>query len=1131
MKDDKIYCTDKIAGISLKDVFTKAYIEFNNTNKTKADFETGDFFGKCSYELKEEELIIKIPITGKEFNIFKKPLIFIGEKKEEISKVYNKKSLKQLLDVYSNTYEFYIDSEIKKKEEILQNEIPSQIMLKEKQNSIPFDIFKSLYIKKEIPSNEKKILINTNELTPIDIFSLGIRRNKDFTMIIDKRDKLIKEIKDFMKSNEIIMKIFGCDGIGKSITFVYLSSLINNFVTVYFNLKEFHNANPLIRKEIFKYQLINYFTDGSQELDLLTDEDKKKEACKIKFKNAIKNINNFENEIIKEYDFWNMFEKLIENIDPLNKVLFIFDQYKSENDEKNRLTEIEAKLIKNSNINIKLLIASSLNDMRVKINFINYLKLYSNLYSNNQPQMIEKNTNIEEDSFETDINQFFEDYSNEKNFLESNDSINNNFEKIKIFNDIENKEQKINKKEKDIIFNEEIQQNDLDINEKKFLSNLSEFPQKYKILYINDLISAKNIYDKENELIEKLEVFNFNPKYFIKFKDFKDLRKNTKNSLDDLYHNYLLNAFNNIKVKIETFYTDYNNKFKLNYSSNTIINKLMNLEKLVQEEIKLNINSLIYYLGQFPVKYIKIIKLDNNNDNSNFFYFDCDISSSYFKIEYAFPFIRYVISRLLFEYDNNCILSYNDISPSGIGSLLEKHIRKALVIDKMLNQFYLRNFWSFRKTSTKTKKINKDEKGNENEKISDKKEEEDKIIKFENNPELEKKKKDREDEKRIDNNKEEKQEIKSNEQNEAKEDNKGKKKETSIDFFNLKEVVLDDLVENPLNEYFANYYIIPHKPNNELLDSIILIPAYLDNNSKKSFYLVSLQITINKKKVYTLEEYQAETINAASYIEERYGITIINKYFLFVLSKEYKNSDTKNTLIIEKIPFIFFSTIDKSFYLNETEKINDLQQFLNNKYKILSIDDINENETIHNKNRKYLKMSLLLKKKRIRDKIQISKNLFDFTRRKIFNNENPLILPEKVKNRIIEIIGENKNYDKKKIIIEYIFRANFSRIYELNDYSNLLGITFYKGFMFLINNKLDSTFIIYSSSKYKPTKREENEKKEAFLGLFGMMNKILKKKEDEIFSSSNSKSTYDDLLKFNQQKPSDIFVFSIYEIS
>lgn len=98
------------------------------------------------------------------------------------------------------------------------------------------------------------------------------------------------------------------------------------------------------------------------------------------------------------------------------------------------------------------------------------------------------------------------------------------------------------------------------------------------------------------------------------------------------------------------------------------------------------------------------------------------------------------------------------------------------------------------------------------------------------------------------------------------------------------------------------------KTNNESLDSLILISSSNLNQIDQEFYLISLQITINKtgNKLKCPMDYCNATIEAAKLLETIYKIKIKNKYFLFVLLKEYNNADTQTSLIRLKIPYIFF---------------------------------------------------------------------------------------------------------------------------------------------------------------------------------------------------------------------------------
>ena len=90
-----------------------------------------------------------------------------------------------------------------------------------KKNSINYEIFETLNKKYKL-SDQKFVSIYTNEVIPEDIKTLGFQRNKNYLMVIEKRNDLINEIDDFFNSEDKILKIYGCDGIGKSISFIYL---------------------------------------------------------------------------------------------------------------------------------------------------------------------------------------------------------------------------------------------------------------------------------------------------------------------------------------------------------------------------------------------------------------------------------------------------------------------------------------------------------------------------------------------------------------------------------------------------------------------------------------------------------------------------------------------------------------------------------------------------------------------------------------------------------------------------------------------------------------------------------------------------------------------------------------------
>jgi len=1060
---DKISFEVEIKDINIEPVIKKAYKEFKNKNISKSGYSYKDETIKdISFSLLKDEINIHFSLLEADYKILKYPLYFIQEKsKEQRILVFTKSDLESSLNAFSNDNEFIVHSVIKKKDEILQN-IPKEIYLRKKVHEIISYKDFILLNKKQESSKEDSILINTNELIPRNINSLGIFRDNKIFFMIKKRNELIEEIKDFMNHEvEKVMKIYGVDGIGKSLTFIYLTSLKNNFKIIYFNLKEFFDKNRTEIINIFKSQLVNYYTNKYEDdkisgnninLPNLKDKQYKTKFNYLQklFKGIDEKINNKD-----EIDFWILLDITLDILKTKygNKALIILDQYKIENDSNNQLKIVEKEICNNLSLkNIKLLVVSSLNDMRVKNDFIQILKECSKFGLNNKIQIFEDKNENEIMSID-ESKDIFEDFSPDNDYLEKEELKDNDFGKIKKFNNIDDKEEIKNENNEDKDIKDENYL--IDKIENYFSKNDNNdentfINDKYRIIYINDLVSIENNDKEEKNILKKLKEFNFNPKCYNEFKKcFNDPMKNK--DLDKAYHTFINNKFAKIKLKINRFYDDFNKKFATNLSDRDIALNLIQLDKLVEEKKELNLKSLIHYLIKFPLKYIKIYKVNHENENKGFLRLNKDLSKFLFRIEYAFPFIKFVIGRILYDFGEKRKLKYTDFSPSGFGNLLEIEIRKAIIIKKIFKDFISRSVWSLENTKRKKLEKNKDEYN------------------------------------------------------------------TKIDFFNLKELTFDDEIDNPLENYDSNYYIVPNKINNPLLDSIILLPCGITENSKKVFNMISFQITINKKNIKKLKDYHKASNSAAELFERIYNIKIKEKYFTFVLAKGYDNQKTQEDLVIMKIPYVFFSSLENSFYFDNLEKIDYVEQFLNDRFKI---SDPN-NQTIFSKNIIFREMEILLNRKRKRDKITITKNLFSFIRKKLFRNEKPLILSKQKKNEIIQAIKNSQFYKNKNITIEYIFRVNFSRIknFHLCD-NSLVGIIFYKQKTFIINNKLDVELIM-------TTKNQNDKIDEITSNLYKLFFSNKLKESDDVITHPNLES----LLTEKSNKPSNIFVFSIYELN
>ena len=1058
--------------------------------------------GIVSYITLNNEIKISFSNKNTPFFILKHPILFVEKENNEegITVIYTKSDLNKALNLFDKSHEFIVNSKIIKDKTLILNDLPTKIILRrrKKENELTFEIFESLNHKKEI-SNKDYISIEINELIPQDILSLGIYRDNMINIVLKNRNELIKEIINFMgNGKERIMKIFGVDGIGKSLTCIYLTSLMNNFRTIYFNLKEFFENSDNNIVKLFKSQLTNYYANGinkNSELNSSNDKEIYKDRFSM-YEESMKDLDkDIETKNIR--DFWGLLDNILEKFggNIRNNLLIIIDQYKSKFDNNQKLFALEKKIIQKTKMfNIKILEISSLNDMGIKDDFIEVLVQCSKKLFKESVQIIEED-NIEDDALNKEEN-IFKEFSDNINYLETGEKENNDFEKIKIFNEIKDEDEKKDNKKVNLRtkINEYII---LDKIEKKYSSYLNSnkyidsIDDNYRIIYINDLVSIESIGCLEEEqfkqIITNLSNFNYNPKYYNQIKDNIEKNKIIKDA-DEIYNDFIIEIYNKISSKIKGFYKDFNKKNGniLTDSHTAVI--LLQLIKLVEEKIELDLNSLIFYLNKFPIKYLKIIAI-NKGKNNSFLKLDKEISTSKFRIEYAFPFIKLIISRILFELGESKAIHYSDISGSGIGSFLEKIIRKTILLDKIYGDFHSRYVWALKRFITPRKGKNKSKKEEDNQEEGHQEE----------------------DNQEEDNQEEE--EVKS------KEKKSNLIRDKKIDFFNLKEIKYDDEIENPLTDYSTPYYIIPDNQTNPILDSIILIPCKLAN-SDKSFNSLSLQITIKKKKIYSLKEYHDASSTASSLTEKIYDIKIKNKYFLFVLEKDYDNTTTINILVEKNIPFVFFSSNEKYFYFNNGNKIPHINAILDDKF-LIGNEEVRA-QSFFNKEIIYHQMENLLRKKRNRDQKKITKNLFSFIRKKLYKNEKPLILTKDIYQKVIDLIKTNSFYKNKKILIEFIFQIPFSECMEFlkNKNNNLLGLVFYRNQIALLNSKFKNRIEILKISG--------NSNKNYLDEICKFM---VTAPNDDKLDKTNSNPILENLIKFNTCKPSNLFVFLIYEIN
>ena len=1071
MEINLTYKSFKIYFIELKDICIKVLKHIEKTKKIEdQNVHTDTNLGNVSYKIKDEIIEITFSNVLDKVEIFKNPIIFKDNENKEVFKAFNEKLLNYALNSTLNKYEFYVGGTQKTMEEIIKLK-PQEIILKEKFKS-DYEIFKKLNIKKDLPK-AKTTTININDFLPGNIETLGLKRNTKIKIIIEQREELINEINNFFLSKDKILKIYGCDGIGKSVTFVYLQSLKKNYSTIYFNLKEFELSLTNKQKvDKFKKQLLTYFSlDCTNVINNM--ESLNKLAYK-EYEELIKNLKLNEDNNCIYFDFWILLNLLINDLE-LDNVLIILDQFKSENEEKKNLDKFVQKIIEKDEKTIKLLVAYSINDSKVKYDFLNILKSLKN-------ENIQKNNKIKSEDDNIIKNERFDHlldlYDEKTNYIDENQNNEDEklFEKIKEFNS-DKDQMKINNNENNNNINNNDDNLESDIKDKKCINNddktnnfsndikneyLKEInlDNKTRIIYINKLVSAENLINEDNkELIEKMKEFDFNIKYLNKFIAFSNV--NQKSKLDERYDGFMKKIYIDIKKKIKKFYDNY--YFQFHNFEKTAVNYLIILLDAVKNEKYFVISELIDLLENLPIKYVKIYKIDNNNNNNNFILLDKDLINYRFRLDYVFPFIEFVIRRYIYETGIIGDINFSGLTPSGIGSLLEIEVKRGLM--QKNNSFIFcnhRTVWGFEFS----KKTNLDKK--------------DLCYKY--------------------------------------------------DIYNFKKLVLDDekSIKDRSLDYNMSYYITPYKKINEYLDSIFLINSPFNHEENKEYSLISTQMTINKEKIYDLEEYHDATEIAAKVMEDLYNIKITNKYFIFILAKGYENIKTQLSLIEKKIPFIFFSTTDYKFYFDEKILVKGINELLINKYKVLSNKEKVQQEFIYNKSLQLNIMHDLLNKKRERENYKITKNLYCFARKKLFE-DSPISNINNVKKKLLDNIRKIELYKEKKVIFQFSFKCPFSEINNLSHYNEFIGIFAYSNHLIAFYNN-NNIFDLYSENMEKK-KNKENIINKVILMIFQRNDLSLDENVHNFTKKEKNEITIEELVKYNLNKPSDIFVYKIFEIN
>ena len=699
--------------------FVRYYIDF--TKELEKIVESTDLEGKIGTE--KDELFLsfkkvkskilvnftkkaneegKQSITGK-FEIDIKPIVFQDVNKKCLFKIYNYSDLKNMEDIFkliNKDYDFYLPNNKMITFEELKKGDNKLIIFKEKIDQYN-DIFKPLC--KILTTDGKCLDINTNNLLPEKSTSLSINYNENFKLIIDSRISLINKIKEFGKNpDKYILKIYGSDGIGKSVTFLYFMSLETEYKIIYFNLKDIF-SNGCDQYNYFKNALMKYYSSNNycpQDIEENKDSTEKDKFNYREYLNSIEKLENKANSFDKD-NFWNLIFYFCKSIKYNYNSIIIIDQYKSDfdKDTKNNLKQLLS--IYGENGFIKFIIASSLNDNSVKedlkddlisiyedkIDEINLLK--------DQNEIVD--IEIEDELFKDFIfNQTNNPMIENKDFSKiSMFNINNDNDSKNIDNNKENNNKIEQKKERQTTKNSN---NSTKSNKKKI--------ENYEIIYINNLVSIEQLVENSDDE-DIYNLFNFNPKTYSKYnfilQNFhSSLSKNEKKS-------FLDSRFEEIDEKINIFYRNLkNNKKYSSYSSESLKGTfLMNLNDIIKNSKILNLKQLIQYLEVFPFKYLKIYLAESNLiQKENIINMDKDLKNKNFILDYSYDFIEIAFSKIIDMIPSSTIIDMKDLTGSGIGSLIENKIKRNL--EK--NGFIIKNFWNFTSKSDSGNKSENEEK-------------------------------------------------------------------------------------------------------------------------------------------------------------------------------------------------------------------------------------------------------------------------------------------------------------------------------------------------------------------------------------------------------------------------------------
>jgi len=941
--------------------------------------------------------------------------VYEKEEKDEKVKMINFTYKDETFNIYANPINFYYFFS-----KIILFKVYSEEYLEEVKMALVKDfkivkkeegyyLYPQLYTIFSILSNrldeEKFSSSNLIELPlkALDPFQIdeneGLETENKFDLIYNnERKEFIDEIKKYVSSNKIIpMMIAGNDGIGKSVSLQFYSFFKSHDIKLYIN---FEIMNKIGFKKYYLTELMRCFLPFENTF----------ENRILKFKQYLDFIKIL--VLKKSFQENNLFDCL-QNLNFKNqKIIYILDQYQEQYQKQYLIKNfIDFKKKLNFN-NDKIIICCSLNDKNVKeILFINDEDENNNLCDNLLLSNIIKDNQNEDNEIENKINKSkinleeneeeminFFDLLYFKNILEErkeNLAKSNDISNLYKINNIDDSDKSIgNKKESNENFDLS-NKFKIDIKEDPIIEVLKkekskEINNNHKEttnIYYNEIISIEPLIKqlKDEQLYKCMNNFKFFPKYYKRFLIFK---KNYNNK-GNIYDNFTNLQLNRIKNKLKKFFYKYDNE--------NVYQSLISLREIIinAKNNPINYKALYSYSKIYPFKYLSIKMVGKSNS----IYINQSLFNQKFDINFSFPFIEYVVNKIIEEYNNDSSIDIEKLSGSAFGNAFEYKISENIVTNKYFSEKVFRRYvWT---TSI----------------------------------------------------------LKENQVNNKKNEIEDKKKKGDIRYINCP--YLDDIYKaDPLK--YNIYYIKPENQINYLVDSLMIIKSQDNKYIMIAFQITKYKNKdeIYSKSIY--ENYLKKNIKIKFENLYNIKIVEIYFWYILSNEFKY-NEDTCMFLNAQKIKYIFYSHRDKCFYKERSiNKVEKIEFFFEEKSKIYSLKEEKENNDISSFNPttyqfliNQIEDNIIFEMENIEKNKnnETNKNInYEKIRNKIIPNSKRIIINEKQKEIITNILKSKSSY-LNEIQLLYLFCIPFIHLrFFIND-ENLFFIFKYNNKNYLYNNK------------------------------------------------------------------------------